>query len=248
MPPDSASQGPRFRRVLLKLSGEALQGHRSAGVDPEVVTAFAQEVKGAREMGAQMALVIGGGNYFRGISEVGRQFDRATADTVGMLATVMNALVFCDVLERLGQPTRVMTALQMPQVAEPFIRRRAIRHMEKGRVVLLAAGTGHPFFSTDTAAVLRALEIQADAVLKGTKVDGVYTADPARHADAVRYDRVSFSRVLEEGLGVMDATAIALCREHRLPLVVFDIRRPGNLVRLLSGESIGTEVIQEEEP
>jgi len=136
----------------------------------------------------------------------------------------------------------------MPQVAEPFIRRRAIRHMEKGRVVLLAAGTGHPFFSTDTAAVLRALEIQADAVLKGTKVDGVYTADPARHADAVRYDRVSFSRVLEEGLGVMDATAIALCREHRLPLVVFDIRRPGNLVRLLSGESIGTEVIQEEEP
>jgi len=248
MPSEPASQDLRFQRVLLKLSGEALQGHRPSGVDPDVVTAFAQEVKSAREMGVQMALVIGGGNYFRGISEVGRQFDRATADTVGMLATVMNALVFCDVLERLGQPTRVMTALQMPQVAEPFIRRRAIRHMEKGRVVLLAAGTGHPFFSTDTAAVLRALEIQADAVLKGTKVDGVYTADPARHADAVRYDRVSFSRVLEEGLGVMDATAIALCREHRLPLVVFDIRQPGNLVRLLSGESIGTEVMQEETP
>ncbi len=235
-----------YRRILLKLSGEALMGSRHAGVDGEVVARFATAVKGARDLGAEVAIVIGGGNYFRGVSEVGRQFDRATADTVGMLATVMNALVFCDVLERMGQPTRVMTALQMPQVAEPFIRRRAIRHLEKGRVVILAAGTGHPFFSTDTAAVLRALEIKADAILKATKVDGVYTADPVTTPTATRYDTVTYSEVLERGLGVMDATAIALCREHRLPLVVFSIRDADNLARVLRGEPVGTRVEQEE--
>jgi uridylate kinase len=235
-----------YKRILLKLSGEALMGARHSGVDADVVSRFADEVKGARDLGADVAIVIGGGNYFRGVSEVGRQFDRATADTVGMLATVMNALVFCDVLERRGQPTRVMTALQMPQVAEPFIRRRAVRHMEKGRVVILAAGTGHPYFSTDTAAVLRALEIRADAILKATKVDGVYTADPVTDPTATRYDTVTYSEVLERGLGVMDATAIALCREHRLPLVVFNIKTPGNLARVLRGEPVGTRVEQEE--
>jgi uridylate kinase len=246
MDPTSGTGTLAFRRVLLKLSGEALMGARSAGVDAEVVTRFASEVKNALDIGANVAIVIGGGNYFRGVSDVGRQFDRATADTVGMLATVMNALVFSDVLERMGQPTRVMTALQMPQVAEPFIRRRAIRHMEKGRVVILAAGTGHPFFSTDTAAVLRALEIKADAILKGTKVDGVYTADPVTNPSASLYDTVTYSEVLERGLGVMDATAIALCREHRLPLMVFNIRTPGNLARVLRGEPVGTRVEQEE--
>jgi len=236
-----------FKRIVLKLSGEALQGSKSGGVDADVVARFAGEVKDARELGADVAIVIGGGNYFRGVSEVGRQFDRAAADTVGMLATVMNALVFQDVLERQGVPTRVMTALEMRQVAEPFIRRRCLRHLEKGRVVILAAGTGHPYFSTDTAAVLRALEIKADAILKATKVDGVYTADPMTDPTATRYDTVTYSEVLERGLGVMDATAIALCREHRLPLVVFSIRAPGNLARVLKGEPVGTRVNQEDD-
>jgi uridylate kinase len=246
MEPTSGTGTLAYKRIVLKLSGEALQGAKSGGVDADVVARFAGEVKDARELGADVAIVIGGGNYFRGVSEVGRQFDRATADTVGMLATVMNALVFQDVLERQGVPTRVMTALEMRQVAEPFIRRRCLRHLEKGRVVILAAGTGHPYFSTDTAAVLRALEIKADAILKATKVDGVYTADPVTDPTATRYDTVTYSEVLERGLGVMDATAIALCREHRLPLVVFSIRTPGNLARVLMGEPVGTRVTQEE--
>lgn len=247
MEPTSGTGTLAYKRVLLKLSGEALQGARHSGVDADVVATFAGEVKEARELGADVAIVIGGGNYFRGVSEMGRQFDRATADTVGMLATVMNALVFQDVLERQGVPTRVMSALEMRQVAEPFIRRRCLRHLEKGRVVVLAAGTGHPFFSTDTAAVLRALEIKADAILKATKVDGVYTADPVTDPTATRYDTVTYSEVLERGLGVMDATAIALCREHRMPLAVFNIRTPGNLARVLKGEPVGTRVVQEEE-
>jgi uridylate kinase len=246
MEPTSGTGTLAYKRIVLKLSGEALQGAKSGGVDADMVARFAGEVKDARELGADVAIVIGGGNYFRGVSEVGRQFDRATADTVGMLATVMNALVFQDVLERQGVPTRVMTALEMRQVAEPFIRRRCLRHLEKGRVVILAAGTGHPYFSTDTAAVLRALEIKADAILKATKVDGVYTADPVTDPTATRYDTVTYSEVLERGLGVMDATAIALCREHQLPLVVFSIRTPGNLARVLMGEPVGTRVTQEE--
>jgi uridylate kinase len=237
-----AAANPRFRRVLLKLSGEALMGGQAFGVDPVIVDGLAGEVAEARAMGVDVSLVIGGGNFFRGVSEAGRRFDRGTADTVGMLATMMNALVFQDALERQGHPTRVMTALEMPRVAEMFIRRRALRHLEKGRIVLFASGTGHPYFSTDTAAVLRALEIKADAILKGTKVDGVYTADPMLDSTATRYETIGYQEVIEKGLRVMDQTAIALCRENRLPLMVFNARVPGNLGRLLRGEPVGTLV------
>lgn len=233
--------GP-FKRVLLKLSGEALMGDRQFGIDPETVSKMAQAIAEVRRIGVEIALVIGGGNFFRGVSEAGRKFDRGTADNVGMLATVMNALVFQDALEKLGLNTRVMTAVEMRNMAEPFIRRRAMRHLEKGRVVLFAAGTGHPYFSTDTAAVLRALEIKADAILKGTKVDGVYSADPVKDPSAVRYERISHQEVLERGLGVMDQTAIALCRENGIPLFVFSMRDPENLVRLMRGEQVATLV------
>ncbi|MBM4396270.1 MAG: UMP kinase [Deltaproteobacteria bacterium] len=236
------SDGPRYRRVLLKLSGEALMGPLRFGIHPETIDAFAAEIAEVRALGAEVAIVIGGGNFFRGVSTVGRQFERAAADTVGMLATVMNGLIFQDALERCGIESRLMTALQMPQVAEPFIRRRALKHLAKGRVVLFETGTGHPYFSTDTAAALRALEVHADALLKGTKVDGVFSADPVTNPDAVRYDRLGYQDVIEKGLRFMDATAVALCMENRIPLHVFNVRTRGNLVRLLRGEPIGTVV------
>jgi uridylate kinase len=230
----------RYRRILLKLSGEALAGPQAFGVHPPTIDTLAQEVAQVRGLGVEVAIVIGGGNFWRGISTTGRSFERAASDTVGMLATVMNGLVFQDALERLGLETRLMTALHMRQVAEPFIRRRAVKHLDKGRVVLFEAGTGHPYFSTDMAAALRALEVRAEAIVKGTKVDGVYTADPVKVPDAVRYDRVSFHEVLDKGLKVMDATAVALCMENRLPVHVLNARQPGNVVRLLRGEEVGT--------
>jgi uridylate kinase len=238
--PDAAS--PRYHRVLLKLSGEALMGPQAFGVHPDTIDVLANEIADATALGVQVAIVVGGGNFWRGISTVGRKFERASSDTVGMLATVMNGIVFQDALERRGVETRLMTALQMPQVAEPFIRRRALKHLDRGRVVLFEAGTGHPYFSTDTAAALRALEIRAEAILKGTKVDGVYTADPVTDPTAVRYDRVSYQEVLEKGLRVMDATAVALCRENDVPVHVYNARQPGNMVRLLRGEVVGTVI------
>jgi len=233
---------PRYRRVLLKLSGEVLTGPEPFGVHPETVHRLASELAQARALGVQLALVVGGGNFFRGVSGTGREFERSTADTVGMLATVMNGLILQDALERLGLQTRVLSAVQMPQVCEMFIRRRAIRHLEKGRVILLVAGTGHPYFSTDTGAALRALEIGADAILKGTKVDGVYSADPETDRSARFYTHITYQEVIEQGLRVMDQTAVALCRENSLPLHVFNIRVPGNIVKVLSAEPIGTVV------
>lgn len=233
---------PRFKRVLLKLSGEVLMGPQPFGVHPETIARVAAEVADVRRLGVDIALVIGGGNIFRGVSEAGRQFERGTADSVGMLATVMNGLMFQAALEKLGVETRLMSALEMRGVCEPFIHRRALRHLEKGRVVLFAAGTGHPFFSTDTAAALRALQIKADALLKGTKVDGVYSADPVKDPTATRYDTVSYQEILQKGLGVMDTAAVALCRENHLPLVVFNVRQPGNLARVIRGDELGTTV------
>lgn len=231
-----------YRRVLLKLSGEALSGGRESGVDTATLDRLAGEVVQAVRAGVQVALVIGGGNYFRGLSSVGRTFERATADTVGMLATTMNALIFQDALERGGIEARVMSAIEMPRVAELFVRREAIRHLEKGRVVLCSGGTGHPYFSTDSGAALRALEIHADAILKGTKVEGVYSADPVKVPDATLFERIRYQEVLEGGLAVMDATAVALCMDNRMPLHVFSIRTPGNIMRVLRGERIGTVV------
>lgn len=242
MESDPAPTSEKYKRILLKLSGEVLMGQRPAGIDPDTVARLANEVAEIHRSGVEVCLVIGGGNFFRGMSDVGRQFDRATADTVGMLATVMNGLIFQNALEVAGIETRVMTALEMRPMAEMFIRRRALRHLEKGRVVIFSAGTGHPYFSTDTAAVLRALEIRADAIFKATKVDGVYSADPVKDPSAVRYDHVSFQEVLEKGLAVMDQAAIALCRENQMPLVVFDIKEPGNLFKVIADPSIGTLV------
>ncbi len=219
-------------------------GPESHGVHPETVMRLASEVAEARMLGVEIALVVGGGNFFRGVSGTGQKFERSTADMVGMLATVMNGLILQDALERVGLQTRVLSAVQMPQVCEPFIRRRAIRHLEKGRVVVFVAGTGHPYFSTDTGAALRALEIGAEAILKGTKVDGVYDADPVTHRDATRFVRVSYQEVIEKGLKVLDQTAVALCRENRLPLHVFNIRVPGNIPALLRGEPVGTLVAE----
>lgn len=236
--------GPRYRRVLLKLSGEALMGDRAFGIDPDTIRRMSAEIVEAVGLGIQMGIVVGGGNFFRGVSEAGRQFERSTADTVGMLATVMNGVVLLDAIERLGVQCRLMSAIQMPQVAELFIRRRAIRHLEKGRVAIFVAGTGHPYFSTDTGAVLRALEIGAEAVLKGTKVDGVYSDDPQVDSSARFYKHLSFKEVLERDLGVVDQTAVAMCRENDLRFHVFNIKVPGNLVALLKGHDIGTIVEQ----
>lgn len=219
-------------------------GPQTHGVHADTVMRLAGEIAEARALGVEMALVVGGGNFFRGVSGTGRMFERSTADTVGMLATVMNGLILQDALERVGLQTRVLSATQMPQVCEWFIRRRAIRHLEKGRLVLFVAGTGHPYFSTDTGAALRALEIGAEAILKGTKVDGVYTADPVTNPDARRFDRVTYQEVIEKGLKVLDQTAVALCRENRLPLHVFNIRVPGNIPAILKGDPIGTVVTE----
>src|SRR5947199_9340504 len=238
-------RSPKYNRVLLKLSGEALGGSRDYGIDLEVVETIAAQVKRVHQMGVQMALVVGGGNIFRGLAATERGFDRATGDYMGMLATVINALALQDALERAGIPARTMTAIQMPQVAEPYIRRRAVRHLEKGRVVILAAGTGHPYFTTDTAAVLRAVEIGADVLLKGTKVDGVFSEDPMRNPDAVRYDSLSYPEAIDRRLQVMDMTAFTMGMDNGLPIVVFNVTVPGNLARALRGESVGTRVLVE---
>ena len=233
---------PAYKRVLLKLSGEALMGDQQFGVDPAVATRIARDVEAIRSLGVETAIVIGGGNIFRGLAASARGMDRATGDYMGMLATVINALALQDALEQLGVLTRVVTAIEMRAVAEPFIRRRAIRHLEKGRVVIFAAGTGNPYFTTDTAAALRAMEIKAEVILKGTKVDGIYTADPMLVPDATKYTSLSYLQVLEKQLKVMDATAISLCMDNKLPIVVFNLRQAGNVRRVVLGEPIGTTV------
>jgi uridylate kinase len=232
---------PRFRRILLKLSGEALMGTGTYGVDPEVLRALSEEIAAINAMGVQIALVVGGGNIFRGINAP-EGMDRVAADHMGMLATLINSLALQDSLESVGVTTRVLSALEIRQVAEPFIRRRALRHLEKGRVVILAAGTGNPYFSTDTAAALRAMEVKAEVLLKATKVDGVYTADPKLDPNAVFLPRVGWQEALERGLRVMDSTAISLCMDNRLPIIVFNIRVPGNIRRILVGEEVGSVV------
>jgi uridylate kinase len=240
--PFVSSARPAYKRVLLKLSGEALMGEQTYGIDPAVATQIARDVSEIQGMGVETAIVIGGGNIFRGVAASARGMDRATADYMGMLATVINALALQDALEQQNVVTRVVTAIEMRSVAEPFIRRRAIRHLEKGRVVVFGGGTGNPYFSTDTAAALRAMEIKADVILKATKVDGIYDADPMVKTDATRFDRISYQQVLEQGLKVMDATAISLCMDNRLPIVVFNLRTPGNIKRAITGEPIGSLV------
>jgi uridylate kinase len=236
---------PRWKRVVLKLSGEALAEPTGFGLDTNTLQQVATEIKEVREqLGIDIAIVVGGGNFWRGLKGAGQGMDQAQADFMGMIATVMNGLALQDALERVGQHSRVMTAVEMPKVAEPYIRRRAERHMEKGRVVIFAGGTGNPFFTTDTAAALRAAEIDAEAILKGTHsgVDGVYTADPKLDPTATRYDRVSHKEVIEKELRVMDATAIAFCRDNRIPIVVFDVSTPGNIRSVLEGRAVGTLV------
>jgi uridylate kinase len=235
-------RAPKYNRVLLKLSGEALGGERDYGIDLEVVRTIAAQIKRVHEMGVQIALVVGGGNIFRGLAASNQGFDRATGDYMGMLATVINALALQDALERTGIPARTMTAIQMPQVAEPYIRRRAVRHLEKGRVVILAAGTGNPYFTTDTTAALRAVEIEADVILKATRVDGVYTADPKLDPKAVMLPRLDYLEVLNRGIEVMDNTALTLCMDNDVPIVVFNLLTPGNIERVVLGEKIGTLV------
>jgi uridylate kinase len=226
----------------LKLSGEALMGDAPYGIDPAVATRIAQDIAEIQSLGVQTAVVIGGGNIFRGLAASARGMDRSTGDYMGMLATVINALALQDALEKNGVPTRVLTAIEMRSVAEPFIRRRAVRHLEKGRVVVFAAGTGNPYFTTDTAAALRAMEMKAEVILKATKVDGIYTADPVKHPDATRYDRISYLQVLQERLQVMDATAISLCMDNKLPILVFNMKTQGNIRRVVMGEAVGTMV------
>ena len=233
---------PPYRRVLLKLSGEALVGNQQSGIDPAVAEQLASEVAEVRADNVEIAVVIGGGNIFRGLAASARGMDRATADYMGMLATVMNALALSDALERHGAATRVITAIEMREVAEPYVRRRAVRHLEKGRVVVFAAGTGNPYFTTDTAAALRAMEIRADVILKGTKVDGVFTSDPVIDPTARRLDRLSHLQVIEQGLKVMDATAVSLCMDNDMPIVVFNLRTPGNIRRAVLGEPVGSLV------
>ena len=229
-----------YGRLLLKLSGEVLAGPAGFGIDSERVIALASEVSEVARTGAQIGLVVGGGNFFRGIAAAARNMDRVTGDHMGMLATVINALALQDALEKQGIPTRVMTAIAMQQVAEPYIRRRAVRHLEKGRVVIFAAGTSNPFFSTDTAAALRALEIKADVLAKGTRVNGVFDKDPLKHPDAVRYDRIDYTEVLSRSLAVMDASAVAMCRDNKLPILVFNLKTAGNIMRMSRGEPLGT--------
>ncbi len=233
---------PRFNRILLKLSGEALMGPGQYGIDPDATAGLASEIAAARAQGHELCLVVGGGNIFRGMAAAAKGFDRASADYMGMLATVMNALALQNALERAGADTRVQSAIPMASVSEPYIRRRALRHIEKGRIVLFAAGTGNPYFTTDTAAALRAAEMGCDALFKGTSVDGVYTADPKQDKSAKRYDSLSFNRVLGDDLKVMDAAAVALCRDNDIPIVVFNIRQPGNLAEVLAGRGTATIV------
>jgi uridylate kinase len=230
------------RRILLKLSGEALMGAEDYGIDPAVISGLAREIIAVQRAGVEVGVVIGGGNIFRGAGLAKAGMDRVTGDHMGMLATVINALAMQDAIEKAGGESRTMSAIKINEVAEDFIRRRAIRHLEKGRIVLFAAGTGNPFFTTDSAAALRSIEIGADLLLKATKVDGIYTADPKTHPDAVRYDHVSYNDVIEKRLEVMDTAAIALCRDHRMPMRIYDMTVPGNLMRIMQGEAIGTLV------
>jgi uridylate kinase len=234
---------PAFKRILLKLSGEALVGSQNNGIDTKVAVAVAKEIKTVHDLGVEIAIVIGGGNIFRGVSESAGNMDRAAADYIGMLATVMNAVVLQDALEQLDVYTRVMSAIDIPQLAEPFIRRRAVRHLEKKRVVIFAAGTGNPYFTTDSAAALRALEIEAEVILKGTKVAGIYTADPMRDTTATKFDKITFQEVLEKQLKVMDASAISLCMDNDLPIMVFNMKKSENIIKAVCGDlSIGTLV------
>jgi uridylate kinase len=231
---------PAYHRILLKLSGEVLAGARDFGIDPERVGSLSAEIADVARTGVEMGLVVGGGNFFRGVAAAAKNMDRVTADHMGMLATVINALALQDALEKTGIPARVMTAIEMHQVAEPYIRRRAIRHLEKGRIVIFAGGTSNPFFSTDTAAALRALEIHAEVIGKATRVDGVYDKDPLANAGAVRFAQIQYSEVLSKDLRVLDASAVAMCRENRLPIVVFNLTVHGNIMRMAKGEPIGT--------
>jgi uridylate kinase len=232
----------RYHRILLKLSGEALMGDAGYGIDPKVLERLAEEVGEAQSVGTEVAIVVGGGNIFRGMAASAKGMDRAQADNIGMLATVMNSLALQEALEKNGRFTRVMSAIEMQSVAEPYIRRRAIRHLEKGRIVIFAAGTGNPYFSTDTTAALRSLEVGAEVIMKATKVDGVYDSDPKLNPDAVRFDSLGYMEVLNRGLKVMDATAISLCMDNGLPILVFNMETPGNIVRAVRGDNVGTLV------
>ncbi len=238
----AAKPAPKFRRILLKLSGEALGGDEAAGICPEAVHDMARQIKEVHDLAVEVVIVVGGGNIFRGLAGSERGIERATGDYMGMLATVINALALQDAMEKQGVPTRVLSAITMTQIAEPFIRRRAVRHLEKRRVVIFAAGTGNPFFSTDTAAALRANEINAEVVLKATKVDGIYDKDPKKFPDAARYEKISYGEALEKRLKVMDAAAFALCQDNKMPIIVFDFFKAHNLMRVVMGEPIGTVV------
>jgi len=233
---------PGYQRILLKLSGEVLAGGATFGIDSEKVKALAREVADVAAAGVQIGIVVGGGNIFRGVAAAAQKMDRVTADHMGMLATVINSLALSDALEQMGTPTRVMSAIEMHQVAEPYIRRRAIRHLEKGRIVIFAAGTSNPYFSTDTAATLRALEIKAEVIAKATRVDGVFDKDPLKFPDAVQYREITYLEVLAQGLGVMDATSIAMCRDNKLPILVFNLNTAGNIMRMSMGETVGTVI------
>ena len=232
----------KYKRILLKLSGESLMGDKQYGIDSDRVLQYAKDIKAVHDQGIEIAIVIGGGNIFRGLSAEKSGMDRVQADYMGMLATVINSMALQDALEKLNVKTRLMTAIKMEQICEPFIRRRAVRHLEKRRIVIFGAGTGNPYFTTDTCASLRAIEVQADVVLKGTRVDGIYTADPEKNPDAVRYDEISFQEVYDKSLNVMDMTAFTLCQENKLPIIVFDMNKSGNFMRIANGEPIGTLV------
>ena len=234
---------PFYKRVLLKLSGEALMGEQEFGISSDVIASYARQIKEIADLGVEVSVVIGGGNIFRGLSGATQGVDRVTGDHMGMLATVINSLALQNSIEKLGVQTRVFTAIEMPKIAEPFIKRRAQRHLEKGRVVIFGAGTGNPYFTTDTAAALRAIEMNTEVVLKATKVDGIYDKDPVKYADAIKYETVTYTEVLNKNLKVMDATAISLCRENKLPIIVFDSLTEGNIKRVIMGEKIGTTVI-----
>ena len=234
----------KYKRILLKLSGEALAGNKDFGFSEDILDSFAKQIKDVHEKGVEVAIVIGGGNIFRGATGTEKGFDRVTGDTMGMLATIMNGLALQDAIERLGVPTRVMTAINMPQVAEPFIRRKAIRHLEKGRVVIFSGGTGNPYFTTDSCGALRAAEIHADVLAKGTKVDGIYDKDPMKYSDAVKYDKVSFNEAISKNLGVMDTTALALCNENNIPILVFNALEEGNILKMAQGKNVGTVVVK----
>lgn len=232
----------KYKRILLKLSGESLMGDKQYGIDSDRVLQYAKDIKAVHDQGIEIAIVIGGGNIFRGLSAEKSGMDRVQADYMGMLATVINSMALQDALEKLSVKTRLMTAIKMEQICEPFIRRRAVRHLEKRRIVIFGAGTGNPYFTTDTCASLRAIEVQADVVLKGTRVDGIYTADPEKNPDAIRYEEISFQEVYDKSLNVMDMTAFTLCQENKLPIIVFDMNKPGNFMRIANGEPIGTLV------